>query len=200
MKVKDLFKNVKKPKLPDWYRFAMEDLFEEFNLNLMDYDYHELAKSERLAGYWLSYWKCTDTQVGTRLYFFDGKPCACTHQPYRKSDANWAWVSKEMFLEVRAFVESFRNKEEYSPTLLDLDADMPEIYKLDYREQLYSDRKTAYLNGRPVTILGIGDRDFYKEVPEDLITIRHADGEDETVEMTQLNFRLELNDEDMEEK
>ena len=196
MKIRDAFERVKKPALDAWGRIDSEALFKELNIDSFNYDYQALNESDRLAGYRLTYWQCSDTEVGTVLYFLDNKPAAVVIKPYRKSDSVWHWVSREMRDKVRAFVEQFRNEEEVNVTLLDMDKEIEETYTIDYREQLYSDRTTALYKGNKATLLiGKEHKHYYESDNDDsVVMIRKENEELMRVSMKEIEFPMELED------
>lgn len=57
-------------------------------------------------------WLCTDTMVGTAVYFFDDKPVAVSWQSARKNDTELQFFSKEDAVAVREFLYSLVHKDE----------------------------------------------------------------------------------------
>lgn len=105
----------------------------------------------RVKGYYLKKWLCTDTFVGTVVWFFDGVPAAVSHRPARKSDTQYALVSEEKARELRKFILALRDRDRLEPDILDLEGEIPSTYKVAYVSQLLADR--GLVDGEPCKVV-----------------------------------------------
>ncbi len=58
----------------------------------------------RFKAYWLASQIDTDTQVGTKVYYFDDELIAASYQSGRKSDCRVSWVSKDAWKKVHMYL------------------------------------------------------------------------------------------------
>lgn len=127
------------------------------------FDCHDMPfnwiEQDRLVSYWVSCWYCTDTWVGEQAYFLDDEFVALSTQLARKSRRTFSWVSKEAYDKVEAYVRSFIEKNAASISVLDMDADYGEGYKISYNSQILSHLK-ATLDGQPVKIVRSKERSY----------------------------------------
>ncbi len=189
MKIKDIIRQVKKT---DTNKIVLSasDFANQFNWSEYDFGY---AEQDRLVGYFLSLWYCTDSYVGIRVYYLDNEPIAISSQWGRKCSENFEWVSKEAYLKVREYVKSFmiENKNEENITLTDLDQDLGNTYKIEFNGQLFSHQwKIPLLNGNPVEII-----ELVKEKEGSIeshiaqrVKIKHAAGATEIISIRHLDF------------
>ena len=108
---------------------------------------------ERVHGYWLWRWQCTDTWVGYRVYYMDDEPVCVSWQPARGSSENFEWVSKEVYNKVREFMlELLAEDLRAQPKFAELDEMLPELgYTVTYGSQLhFHNGKLA--DGTPVSV------------------------------------------------
>ena len=150
MKLKELIERLDRTKseLVDVFNFG----YSCFNLG----DSYGFAESERLTASYISSWYCTDSQVGTKVYFFDGKPVAVGHKPYRKSDEDIEWISEELFYTVREYVKSVIEEHDDKPNidLIDLDTEMNDSFKIEFRGNVFQvQRDNCYYNGFKVKMI-----------------------------------------------
>jgi hypothetical protein len=81
---------------------------EEFWDDLMDNgaycdaDYAVFSEHMKIVN--IKNWMCTDTLVGFFAYFFDYELVCISFQPYRKSNMELHWVSKEAANKVKKFM------------------------------------------------------------------------------------------------
>lgn len=111
---------------------------------------------ERVHGYWLWRWQCTDTWVGYRVYFMDNEPVAVSWQPARKSSEEIEWVSKEAYNKVRDFMLELLAEDLHAqPKFAKLDEVLPELgYNVTYGSQLhFYEGKLA--DGTPVSVVNV---------------------------------------------
>jgi hypothetical protein len=85
----------------------------------------------RVTGYWLIRWLCTDTWVGTRVYYLDGKPVAVGHQSARKSDELIEFTDRVAAEYIRNLILKLHNTGEPEFSLLDQEEDVPDVYNFD---------------------------------------------------------------------
>lgn len=150
MKLKELIERVDRTisELVDVFNFG----YSCFNLG----DSYGFAESERLTASYISSWYCTDSQVGTKVYFFDGKPVAVGHKPYRKADEDIEWISEELFYTVREYVKSVIEEHDEKPSidLIDLDTEMDESFKIEFRGNVFQNqRDNCFYNGFKVKMI-----------------------------------------------
>jgi hypothetical protein len=72
-----------------------------------DFDYEEWYKQTRLAYFWIKRWYCTDSEVGTRAYLFNGRIVVFSRQAGRKCDEEFMWVCEDDFRKVKGYLEEF---------------------------------------------------------------------------------------------
>lgn len=127
------------------------------------FDCHDMPfnwiEQDRLVSYWVSCWYCTDTWVGEKAYFLDDEFVALSTQLARKSDCTFSWVSKEACDKVKAYVRSFAEQSTPNISILDMDTDFGEGYKISYNSQILSHLK-ATLDGQPVKIVRSKERSY----------------------------------------
>ena len=101
MKLKEIIKNVDKSDgNTEWV--CLTTLGErEFGIFNIEHD-----EKKRLKAYWYAKWLCTDSWVGSKVYFLDDKVVAISNQPYRKSDEEFKWISKTARLKIKKYLES----------------------------------------------------------------------------------------------
>jgi len=81
--------------------------------------------SARVTCYEVQTWQCTDTIVGTFIYYMDGSPVAVTIQTGRKSDKEVLFLSKEAAQKMREFIQSIM-PDDYDPEIVSLDEELPD--------------------------------------------------------------------------
>lgn len=127
-----------------------EDLSSEFNI----YDLY-WSGDERLKCYFIKTWYCSDSYVGIRAYFLDGKFVAISTQKGRKDDEHFEFVSLEIAKEVRDYLLTLTEKEDtFKVSVLtddELSQEIPNTYKIEYNSQIR--HSTALLNRERVTIV-----------------------------------------------
>ena len=126
-------------------------------LELMGMDSYWLLDSiwdqTQFRGYWLRNSNCTDTVVGIMVWFLKDKLVACSEQTTRKAKEQWAWVSKEAYLDVKTYLKRFLSEDEV-PLIDELDKEgITLFYTLEYADQLtYKNRKAAYIKATSVKL------------------------------------------------
>lgn len=91
--------------------FSIEDIENEYN-SLWNNWNEENTERQRLKGYWITRWLCTDTHVGEMAYFLDDELVMTCVQTARKSDAAIYFVDQAAYDKVKAFMDYFRTPAE----------------------------------------------------------------------------------------
>lgn len=128
----------------DW-----DDLASELELD----KYGLYFEQERLKAYFIEKWYCTDSYVGYRAYFFDGKFVALSYQVGRKYDEVFEFVSVEDAQILKDYIKSLIGEEEevLRVSILDVEQEIDEFHKIEYNSQIL--HKSAYYNGEKVQII-----------------------------------------------
>lgn len=158
---------------PDW-----ESLLYEFRI----YDSF-WSNDERLKGYYLKVWLCTDTWVGWIAYFLDGEFVYLSTQQARKSDVDIEFVSQESAEKVENYIRSLIKEEsELKVSILDLDEQVAPFYKIEYNSQVL--HKTALYYDNEVSIIN------KRKTDGDLHTVKilFSDGNTKDVDCRDLKF------------
>lgn len=129
----------------------------------------------RLMGYWVANRYCTDSYVGLRAYFFDGKFAAISFQGGRKSDENFEWASEEIAYEIRNYILSLGVTPELKPKIINIKEDLGDGLPVYFTSELLGD--TAIYNGKKVMITEKPMRDYLSKSA----TIQHENGLKEEV-------------------
>lgn len=146
MKLIDLIDNIRK----DDKNSVWVDLEEIANwFDICAYNFKEEG-ADRLKAYMLTSWLCTDTWVGTNVYFLDDQPVCITKQSARKSDVNFYWVSLETYHLVRQYICDMMQSVDAHPAVIDLDEEMGEGYPITYSQQILGE--DAIYQGQAVEI------------------------------------------------
>lgn len=96
---------------------------------------------ERLQGYWLNVWQCTDTWVGVSLWFLDNEPVFVVAQPARKSGCTIKFYDADAFEKMRVFIESFRlppDEDDYQ--IADLETELDPWLHRDFADNVLHKR------------------------------------------------------------
>jgi hypothetical protein len=181
MKIRELFERViKTPENSDDVDVTI--LGEEVGLSWLEY-----ADQTRLTCYYASQWLCTDTMVGTRLYFLDDEPVCMSYQPYRKSQETFSWVSREAYDKTRSYLDSFVY--DYTqPKFLQLDEEIGDVYSLSSTWSILpKDRNRAILLGLTKENVVITGRPSNQ-----VVAIRKIDGTEMNVGIEEIVFPLNV--------
>ncbi len=143
-KLKEIINNINKQDkriqtVPDW-----EELFSLFDIN------GYWSDDERLKGYCVKTWLCTDTWVGWIAYFLDDEFVFMTSQDTRKGDTDYEFTSKEVAEKVRTYLLSLNEDEEQQFNVLNLELEVGDKYQIEYNSQIL--HKTAWLGDKKVNI------------------------------------------------
>jgi hypothetical protein len=158
------------------------DIANRVNVSLYDY-----IDCEDLKCYYLRKWLCTDTMVGTRVYFLRGEPVAVSIQEGRKCDENFKWLSHEWYSITREYVLSLVAEPDSNFEILE-DEEIGDTYKVEYVSQIICD--TAFYQGVKVDILekehySVGKINFHS------VVILH-EGEEKTIDCRDLDFSYHI--------
>jgi hypothetical protein len=101
------------------------DSFSE-SLGVLDHLGYSEEFSKRVTCYSVQDWLCTDTVVGTFVYYMDGLPVALSIQTARKTDKEIWFLSKEAAQKMREFIQSVM-PDHYEPEIVSLDEELPDF-------------------------------------------------------------------------
>lgn len=153
-----------------------ENFIEEmcFYLNIPQEQINRILFKEhhRLTGYYMTRNLCTDTWVGTVVFFLEingnKEFVGISKQDYRKSEREFAWKDKETQLLVKDYVLSLIEEDEEDFYLLDLNIEADPYYQLNYSSQLlqnvviYNNQECpvlSKLNGDQLIINYLGEKE-----------------------------------------
>lgn len=132
MKIIDIVSKIDKtnPKL------ITEPDFEELASSC--FDIHNLYHSDdpRLKCYIIDVHQCTDTWVGTRVYFLDDIFVCISKQKYRKSDTEFYFVSDILAQNVKTYLLSLLDEDPTYYSLLNMDEEIDEYYSVEYISEI----------------------------------------------------------------
>ena len=133
MKLKNLITKIN-PSTPSQTWFSPETLAEELGLYGAFNEEEDLQN--RMRGYYIHVWQCTDTWVGSIAWFLDGEFVYYTFQNARKSNIDYKYASKEAYNKVVVFVLSMLRQDERESDLMDLEEEIPEKFTVEYNSQI----------------------------------------------------------------
>jgi hypothetical protein len=170
------------PQWPDVEIFARDLGLEAYGLD------SEFA--ERVKGHYLAKWMCTDTWVGTQVFYLDDEPVAISTQSGRKSDENLYFISKEAGEKVREFILSLMSEDEAQELqLADLDEEIGDHYNVTYGSQLLV--KEGFYQGSLVTV--VKEYHMYIDIDKwQTIDVRLQNGEVVNISCTEFHIPLHL--------
>lgn len=154
MKLKDIIANLDKSKSneDDEVYWDLEGFALELELNC--HGIKQDGNNLRLKCYWIANHLCTDTWVGIRAYFLDKEFVCLSTQQGRKCDETFEWVSKDSFRNVKNYITSLQEKQEYDNDpvdFLDMEEDFGEGYPIEFTGQCL--KKDVLWKGKEVTIV-----------------------------------------------
>jgi hypothetical protein len=126
-----------------------EELARELGLPYLYYGDLPEDFDERVKAYYVIKWNCTDTWVGLMAIYFDDRLAGYSWQTARKSDTEYEFVSEELALELRAYLESTLPKPKFN--IIDPEEEQDEYYTVAYGSQLLVDK--GFYNGEPVEVV-----------------------------------------------
>lgn len=113
----------------------------------------ENKERQRLKGYWIVRWLCTDTHVGEMAYFLDDELVFTCEQSARKNDASIYFVDQAAYEKVKAFIDFFRQPATFlSPDFIE-DQETPEIQTFQWADSCM--HKWGTYQGRKVEVMHI---------------------------------------------
>jgi hypothetical protein len=151
---------------------------------------------ERLKSYFIKKWYCTDSYVGTRAYFFDGKFIAISTQVGRKADEEFIFTSKEDAFILKNYLESLVSKDKsFNIDYFDdeLDVVISTTFKIEYNSQIL--HKSAFLNGEKVKIIKTNFGSYSKENTKDYfhsVIVEKENGEQIKIDCRELDFEYNV--------
>jgi len=152
--------------------------------------------NNRVKGYWLIRWMCTDTWVGKRVYFLDDKPVAVSMQTARKSCECIDFLDKESAEAVRKFIFEISAEGEPEFDIADQDEEVADFYNFDLTD--YFLESEGFVDKKPVKII---NRQWWPE-PEKRgyccyhCKVKFEDGEERVVKAEEVWFPLRIKSED----
>lgn len=161
--------------------------------------YHmEYVEQDRITSYFFASWMCTDTVVGYRVYFFDDVPVMVSTQTARKSDEEYAWISRDYAQQVKEYLLSLLHEDDSLNIMtLDLEYDFGDYFNIDFNSQKLSCHKFYYDN-TPVEIVHktkhtLVDAQNWKEYHiGNIVNIKLDDGAEKKVEIGSLKIPFYL--------
>ncbi len=135
MKLKDLIENIDKSEGNAETWICLDNIKQELDIpHLEPYE-----PDERMKCYWAHHEYCTDTWVGVRLYFLDDE-CVCVSlQPFRKSDEEFEWISKETIVKTREYIRSLHKDVFSEVKMANLEEDLGEGLSVEYASRLMNE-------------------------------------------------------------
>ena len=180
MSIRELIEKINTSK-PSEVWFNLEDLAEELQVQVTPDEF----LGERMKGYFIHVWHCTDTWVGSVAWFLDNEFVYYTFQSARKDSKSYIFASQEAFEKVVNFVMSFV-KLGLTPDFMDLEEEIPEKFSVNYSSQIL--HKQAWWGGKKVEIVKShfpytkDSRDYFERVDIKL------EGKLKTVKVSELLF------------
>lgn len=132
----------------------LEHFCEVLGLDRWDYGSNEDVFEARMTAYWLNNWCCTDTTVGTRVYFLDGEFVAIGYQSARKNPNDITFVSNAAAIQVRDFILSLGESRETQFPLISektLNEELGKGYRINYTGAL-ENQTWGWYNGEKVWV------------------------------------------------
>lgn len=143
-------------------------------LNIQFYGYDK-GIPNRLKQVFLTKWLCTDTWVGTRIYFLDNIPVAVSHQSARKSDEVIKFITENDAQRMKDFIFSLMQDEESgSIPVCNLDEEIGECFHVSYGGQLL--HKEGFYQGFPAKVQKTYE-DYADIKKWEVIEISYSDGQ-----------------------
>jgi len=113
---------------------------------------------DRVKGYYIKKWLCTDTWVGLVAYFWNGEPLAVSYQSARKSSEKFQFVSVDVANRLKSFILELTESNDPEPTLADLDEELGETYTVNWASELLVSE--AFYEGEKVKIFPVYHTDY----------------------------------------
>lgn len=186
MKLIDVINKLDKSERNECFIDIEDIAYKEFDLNV------GYVEQDRLKAYWMGSWYCTDTYVGYRAYFFDGKPVGISIQKGRKYDEEFKWFSSELAIEVKKYLMSFLLKEEKEDvfSLCDINEEIGNGYKVSFNNQILN-RDKATINGESIEILERILEEPNYGIDRNL-KVKLSNGEEKIVHINEIEFGFNI--------
>lgn len=113
---------------------------------------------DRVKGYYIKKWLCTDTWVGLVAYFWNGEPLAVSYQSARKSSEKFQFVSVDVANRLKSFILELTESNDPEPTIVDLDEELGETYTVNWASELLVSE--AFYEGEKVKIFPVYHTDY----------------------------------------
>lgn len=148
MKLYEAIAKINKADIDSCYEIEM---FTEA-LDISYYGYSDTIK-ERLKVVFLTKWMCTDSWVGTRVYFLDDIPVAISYQNARKSSECVDFLSENDVERMRQFIFALLAEDDSvgKNRVCNLDKEIGEYYNICYSDQLLT--KKGFYKGQAVEVV-----------------------------------------------
>lgn len=182
MKLRELIYSVDKTnsnRAPTHYEKFCEEL--EIPINWGS-EIHTLFEN-RVEAFYVRKWLCTDTWVGTIVYFFDTAPLAVSTQLGRKCNIYFAFVDNERAQKFKDFLQTLSPKKEIP--LLDLNEEVEEFYSVSFYEQLLT--KEGQYGGQACTVVG-AEPSYLKEK----LTVKFRDNSIAEIPVSEFKIPLHI--------
>lgn len=167
-----------------------DDLCQVLRLDSFDYSAYQKF-NERVVGYWVTRWQCTDTWVGVTVYCLDGEPFAIGSKMARRQTEHYQFVSKAAMALVREFVLSlFDDQESPEVDLLDLDEEIEDTYHVNYASQIID--REGFHEGKSCTVHEI--KESARLATESLV-VKFEDGSKLEVPVKEFKLPIRIVDE-----
>lgn len=181
MKLKEIIKNIDKSEHNSCYIDIQELANSEFSINNW---FNQ--NPDRIKAYFFLNWQCTDTWVGGRVYFLDDKLISTSWQSARKSNEDFYWISKEMYVETKKYILSLLEEDESkSFNLIDMEAEYDDGFSIEYSSQLLTDDVIYKSTGENVKVIkkyrDVGDIKMWSKVK-----IKFENSKEEIVGMSEI--------------
>ncbi|MGZ3922003.1 MAG: hypothetical protein ACXVC7_17005 [Bacteroidia bacterium] len=176
--LKQVDKSEKNSTTPDFQDFCDE-------LGIQDYSGWNEKFNERVKGYYVQKWLCTDTWVGLIAYYFDGELVAGSFQSARKSDTNYEFVSKELAYKVINFIISIIEQEEPNFNIIDENEEIEDTYSLDFGGQILI--KSGFYDDLPCKVVKMVEDKYHLY---EQIEVKFEDGSNKVIATN--NFKIPL--------
>src|SRR5574343_104153 len=173
------------------------DLFAQ-DLNVYGAPVWSETFNNRVKGWYVNSWLCTDTEVGTAVYFFDDKPVAVGVQTARKSRESLYFLDKASADSMRIFLlELIREEDNQFAQYIDPELeDIPEFHSYSYSKQCGARGRKGIWRGQPIMVSRIFHGYNFDRSPGnprcDEIEIELPDGNKIIVDCSEVLFRINV--------
>lgn len=187
MKLSEAITRVNKKDIEDCYEI-------EIFSRILGLDYYGYVTSipQHLKCVYLTKWMCTDTWVGTRVYFLDDEPVAISYQSARKSDECVDFLSVEAANKMREFILSLMGQSETQIVVCDVNKEIEEFYQVSYGSQLLTDE--GFYKDQPAKVIEKWQK--YEDIDKwSKVRIRYQNGYGNTLEeiIDLVDFNIPIN-------